>query len=75
LLINNDIDGVEDLVTDTVFGLVSSAPITAAPRPVLAGLILIAADAARIAAGLLLELKTPATLTLRMQDVSSSAGR
>ena len=33
MLINNDIDGVGDVVTDTVFGLVSSAPITAAPRP------------------------------------------
>jgi hypothetical protein len=33
LLINNDLDGIEYVVTDTVLGLVSSAPITLAPRP------------------------------------------
>jgi hypothetical protein len=32
VLINNDIGGAEDVVTGTVFGLVSSALITAAPR-------------------------------------------
>jgi hypothetical protein len=66
LLINNDLDGVGDVVTGTVFGLVPKAPITAAPRPGVHGPRLIAAYAARIAAGLLPELKTSATLTLNM---------
>jgi hypothetical protein len=75
LLINNDLDGIEVVVTDAVFGLVSS--VRSRPRlgPVFAGSRLIAADAARIAAGLLLELKTSATLTPSMQDNSRSAGR
>jgi hypothetical protein len=33
VLSNNDPGGVEDVVTGTVSGLVSTAPITAAPRP------------------------------------------
>jgi len=60
--------------TDTVSGLVSSAPATAAPGPAFACSRLIA-DAARIAAGLLPEFKTSATLTLSVQDGSRSAGK
>jgi hypothetical protein len=33
VLITNDLDGVEDAVTGTASGLVSSGPMTAAARP------------------------------------------
>jgi hypothetical protein len=68
LLSNNDLGGTGHVAIGTLSGLTSTARSRPRLGPVFTGTRLIAACAARLAAGLLPERKASATLTLSMQD-------